>query len=204
MKLSSFLQEKSYRWALVMGALCLHQTALASFYPPGYVIQRTCQTQGFVEVCAVNHHWGSFPRLSVKYTGGLMANSWGHVSAYMKLNGRDSVYPMTNSNFTEHLYLNEPKPYLCHTVDSNLAEPLPRPPQGGGYGWCAYTRAPGGGGLVWEVHPMPAHEADLFFYARDEFGRSNAWDVEVAFVSTLTGEWDSLSGMNYRFRFEAP
>lgn len=41
---------------------------------------------------------------------------------------------------------------------------------------------------------------DLFFYAQNENGDPNAWDVEIA-VSNSAGEWDSRFGANYRFRF---
>ncbi len=177
------------------------KTAHASFYPPGYVVERTCQTQGPVEVCTLNHHYSNYPRISLTYAGPLITNSWGRVSAFVKLNGRSGVFPMRNANYAEHLTLAEPQAYLCHTVDSNLQPPLPPPPASGGFTWCKHTRSPGGGGLTWEVEPIPQNEVDLYFYARNEYGVANAWDIEVAFVNE-SGEWDSNLGENFRFRFE--
>ena len=46
----------------------------------------------------------------------------------------------------------------------------------------------------------PDAERALFFYARDNFGGANNWDLEVAFVSD-DGQWDSKFGANYRFTF---
>jgi hypothetical protein len=183
--------------------LALPSSALASFYPPGYEIQKSCQTQGPVEVCAINHRYGSFPRLSVKYSGPLSASSWGRVSAYVKLNGREGFFPMQNSDFHEILVVNQPKPYLCFALSPNQPDTPSEPTPHGAYGWCRYTRGEGAGSLVWEVEPLPQQEAQLFFWARNNYGLANAWDVEVAFTSSVTGEWDSQQGSNYRFRFEA-
>jgi hypothetical protein len=179
---------------LTPGFLASH--AQASFYPPDYVIQSSCQTQGPVEVCAINQQYGQHPRLSFVYRGELMAAHWGQISAQVKLNGRQGLFKMTNQNYAEHLMLNDPRSYLCWTFDSN--NPPAEGDRPGQYPWCATSSAPGGGGLVWEVEPAPAQESEIFFFARNQFGRANAWDLEVSFESD-SGEADRRS---YVFRFE--
>lgn len=176
------------------GILATH--AQASFYPPDYVIQSSCQTQGTVEVCAINQQYGQHPRVSVVYRGELMAAHWGHISAQVKLNGRAGHFQMANQNYAEHLMLNDPRSYLCWTVDSN--NPPAEGDRPGQYPWCSHSSAPGGGGLVWEIEPAPASESEIFFFARNQFGQANVWDLEVSFESD-NGESERSS---YVFRFE--
>ena len=179
---------------ITLGSLA--SQAHASFYPPDYVIQSSCQTQGPVEVCAINQQYGQHPRVSVVYRGELMAAHWGHISAQVKLNGRQGQFKMANQNYAEHLMLNDPRSYLCWTMDSN--NPPPEGERPGQYPWCTYSSTPGGGGLVWEIEPAPAKESEIFFFARNQFGQANVWDLEVSFVSD-SGESERSS---YIFRFE--
>lgn len=186
----------------LMAMAFLAPMAEASFYPPDYVIQKSCQTQGPVEVCAINQQYGHHPRVSVVYRGELMAAHWGHIAALVKLNGRQGFFKMTNQNYAEHLVLNDPRSYLCWTFDSN--NPPPEGERPGQYPWCRYSSTPNGGSLVWEIEPAPANESEIFFYARNQFGQANAWDLEVSFESE-SGETDR-NGNGYRtsyfFRFE--
>lgn len=179
---------------ITLGSLA--SQAQASFYPPDYVIQSKCQTQGPVEVCAINQQYGQHPRLSLVYRGELMAEHWGHIEAQVKLNGRQGHFQMANQNYAEHLMLNDPRSYLCWTLDSNNPPPAEERP--GQYPWCTTSSAPGGGGLVWELEPAPASESEIFFFARNEFGQANVWDLEVSF-ETDSGESERSS---YVFRFE--
>jgi len=191
-------------WALLIINLVVWTSgAQASFYPPDYVIQKTCQTKGPVEVCAINQQYGNHPRVSLVYRGELMAQHWGRISAEVKLNGRQGLFKMTNQNYAEHLVLNDPQSYLCWVYDSS------NPPEGdrpGQYPWCRYTSALGGGGIVWEIEPAPANENEIFFFARNQFGQANAWDFEVSFEPDSSESeriWDG-SGLreSYFFRFE--
>jgi hypothetical protein len=166
--------------------------AWASDYPPGYSVERSCKSQGPVEICAVNQHYGQYPRLTVRYTGPLQ-NQSGDLKAWVQLNGRSGLFAFNAA--TDTLHLNEPESYRC------FVGPLPDWYQGP-YGSCIY--APAGaqvGSLIWEVKPIEKAEADLFFYARNQFGTANAWDIELALVDGA-GNWDSLYSDNYRFRFE--
>lgn len=177
----------------------LSTIASASDYPPGYVISTRCQSNGPVEVCALNREYGSFPRLSVRFKGTLLENSWGRISAFVKLNGKSGMFKMSNYNFTENLLIGSFDYGRCIVKDSNTPEA--QPPRGE-YGWCKGDGVPGGGGLVWEVtRGVNPAEQDLLFYARNERGVANAWDIELSFVDEW-GNWDSLEGQNYRFRIE--
>jgi hypothetical protein len=188
--------ESVKRFAMISGLL-LAGSAQASWYPPGYEVETSCQENGPVRICAVNQHYGSYPRLHITYFGYLLEKEWGKLSVWVKLNGRSGTFNLTNINFTEQVWLNRPKPYLCYVNGDG----------GGGeqngdgrYKNCKRTFEPEGG-LVWEVEPVPAAEADLFFYARTPDGGGNVWDIELAF-SSRNGAWDSLMGQNYTFRFE--
>ncbi len=179
----------------VCAALLTANRAEASFYPPSYVIETTCKSDGPVEVCALNHHYG-MPQLVVRYRGPLLATQWGRISAYVKLNGRDGTFRMQNASFQESVKLGDPQEeYICSIADSNNPDWKPSPP-----GRLCPLPARPGGGTTWYYVPAPDAELALFFYARDGFGVANNWDVEVAFVAD-DGRWDSKYGTNYRFTF---
>ncbi len=165
--------------------------AEASDYPPGYAVESRCQTKGPVRVCAINRNYGSYPRLHIQYKGYLGTRQ--PLSAWISFNGRSNVYPFPTPRDT--LTLNEPVPYRCWVGG------LPDG-QVGPYGPCARPHSQPVGSLVWEIVPIAAKERDLFYYARNEWGRANAWDIELAFVDQ-NGRWDSIYGENYVFRFES-
>ncbi|HMU40652.1 MAG TPA: hypothetical protein PKE31_16710 [Pseudomonadota bacterium] len=169
--------------------------AQASFYPPSYVIEQSCKSDGPVEVCALNQHYG-MPQIVVRYTGPLQATQWGRISAWVKLNGRDGNFRMQNASYQESVKLGDPQEeYICSIADSLHPEWKPSPP-----GRLCPLPAQPGGGTTWYSVPAPDAERALFFYARDNFGGANNWDLEVAFVSD-DGQWDSKFGANYRFTF---
>lgn len=178
----------------VAASLC-DGAASASFYPPSYVIETACQSDGEVEVCALNQRYG-MPQLVVRYHGTLLTTQWGRISAYVKLNGRDGTFRMQNASYTESVKLGDPQEeYICSIADSLNPSWTPAPP-----GRLCPLPARPGGGLTWYSTPAPDAERALFFYARDSFGSANNWDVEVAFVAD-DGSWDSKFGGNYRFTF---
>ncbi len=183
------------KYTLIMTFILWTPKGLASFYPPGYPVEKNCQEQGPLEICTINHHHGLYPRLELIYRGYLVEKDWGHLKAWVRLNGREGVFTMSNKDYAEHLWLNRPQAHLCYvtTVIGGLRGENE-------YGPCKGARGPEGA-LVWEVDPIPAEERDLFFYARDPYDKGNAWDIEVA-VTNGQGKWDSLFGSNYRFRFE--
>lgn len=170
----------------------LTTSAWASDYPPGYSVERSCKSEGPVEVCVINQHYGQYPRLSVRYNGSLQNHS-GDLKAWIQFNGRSGLFAFDASSDT--LVLNEPESYRC------FVGPLPDWYQGP-YASCLYEHAGAEvGSMIWEVAPVDPLESELFFYARNQFGTANAWDVDLAFVDGA-GNWDSLYSSNYHFRFE--
>jgi hypothetical protein len=164
-----------------------------SFYPPGYVVSSECRSDGPVEICALNRGTGPIPQLRIRYDGALLASQWGRISAWVRLNGRDGIFRMENRAYAEWLVLGAPRDVkLCTVPDSTGTNP-PSPQ----YPICDDREPVPGGSVTWSSKPAPAAEQSLFFYARNEWGGANDWDVEVAFVSD-DGQWDSRLGGNYR------
>ncbi len=180
-------------------AVSAPKPAVGSNYPPNYVVERTCQTNGPVEVCALNRQYSNYPRVTVRYDGYLLASQWGRISAYVRVNGRDGIFRMTNANYNESVVVGDPAVRLCWATGPGGA-PSGDPPNGGQYGWCTHT-AGQLGALVWEADALPAADQNVLFYTRNANGQANAWDVSVSFTSD-DGRWDSRYGQNYNFRFE--
>jgi hypothetical protein len=163
-----------------------------SFYPPGYVISTECRTDGPVEICALNRGSG-VPQLRIRYAGYLLAEQWGRISAWVRLNGREGTFRLENRDFAEWANLGALRDVkLCAIPDSTGVNPTA--PQ---YPVCTDRDPVPGGSVTWTSKPAPEAEQALFFYARNQFGLANDWDVEVAFVSD-DGRWDSRFGANYR------
>jgi hypothetical protein len=173
----------------ILGGLAFSTVASASDYPPDYVVESECKDVGPAVVCALNRRHGIWPRLSITYKGGLMASQWGRISAYVELNGRSGTFSMTNANFSESVTLGGPRNVTrCVPADSaSVGRPYPA---------CAVNSP---NHYNYDL-PLQA-ESDLFFFARNNQGMANAWDVELAFVAQ-DGSWDSAGNGNYRVRFE--
>ncbi len=181
---------------LVLGSLLIAPVAQSSFYPPDYVVSETCQQQGPVELCALNRLYSHYPRLRITYRGALIEQNWGRISAFVQLNGRAHSFRMSNGNYAESLTVGGPSAVrICKAgVPGANEEDLPPHSRS-----CQHTLEPAGS-VLWEADEVPPDELDLFFFAKNGTN-ANAWDVQLAFVSDQ-GQWDSLVGQNYRFRFE--
>jgi hypothetical protein len=173
---------------LIISFFLVSTASMASDYPPGYPVESQCQTQGSVEVCAKNHHSGSFPRLSIHYDGHVLKPK---KSAYVKLNDQAGVFKFTDEH---NLYLNEPVSYRCWA--GGLPESYTGP-----YVACNDKHLGSEGELVWEVKSIPPSETNLFLHAQNDQGLPMAWAIEIAVVDEL-GQWDSIFGQNYQFLFE--
>lgn len=171
----------------------------ASFYPPGHEVERSCQQNGPVQVCAINQHGGLYPRLEISYRGFLRREHWGGLKVFVKLNGNSGTFRMRSEDGFEFVALNEPIARLCWIPDSaGLQGVMPRMEP---WEMCQNKEAIPGGGFAYEViEPLEA-ERRLFLTTADAAGNPRAWKVEVAVVSQ-DGRWDSRYGENYRFRFE--
>ncbi|KAJ3178236.1 hypothetical protein HDU85_005233 [Gaertneriomyces sp. JEL0708] len=171
-----------------------------SFYPPGYVFIKQCQTSGPVEVCALNrgYNWG---RLQVTYTGSLpSANNSLH--AYISLNSIGDLFDI--ARFVPREIGAPQNVHLCYRRTVNDTPEWTPSPQ---YPSCPmaehYPALPGpeqGGKVDWYWDFPPQMERKIYFYAMDG-SKVNAWDVIVAVVNE-DGKWDPKNGANYKFRFE--
>lgn len=141
--------------------------ATASNYPPNYVVESQCQEQGNVKVCAINQHYGTYPRLSVVYNGQLLATQWGRIGARVSFNGRSGLFPMSNANYSESVVIGD-------LTGVSLCVDASSPSVGRPYPACT-------GQGSWNFSLPSAADADLLFYARNDRGSANAWDVSVSF-----------------------
>ncbi|MCA2960110.1 MAG: hypothetical protein IOD12_07650 [Silvanigrellales bacterium] len=171
----------------VANILGLASVANASNYPPDYVIDSECKVVGPARVCAQNRRYGGWPRFTVSYQGPLQATQWGRISVYVSLNGRQGVFPMANSNFVEMVSVGGLR-------NVSTCVPAGSPSVGRPYPACT-------GGGSWNYSLPSQAELDVMFYARDQVGQPNAWDMSFAFVAE-DGTWDSANGANYSIRFE--
>lgn len=177
---------------LAVGATALFSVlaapAFSSWYPPGYVVQSRCQQVGDVQACLYNES-SRHPYIHITYTGYLMADSWGEISAFVQINGQSIFAPLSNQNYTEVLYLNEPENvHLCYH-NSKMERYSAQ------YPYCPDADADGRMALDWWYQPSPESERRLV-----EDNTQNGWHIQIALVDK-DGRWDSQFGSNYRFHF---
>lgn len=168
-------------------------TAQASWYPPDYVVESECKQDAGVKVCMFNHRVATKPYLRIEYTGQLQPAFWGRLSVYVRINGRDATFPLTNANYTDYVQINHYRNIrLCY----HNTTMTPTTPQ---FEFCPNASPEGPMVLDYYKEMPPQTELDLVGNPYDE-GNRNGWNVELAFVSQ-DGQWDSRYGSNYRFRF---
>jgi hypothetical protein len=137
----------------------------ASMYPPDHQWSRHCQSSKHVDVCQI--HTMSGYQLQVIYHGYLMKEHWGDISVFVKLNGQEATLKMHNKNFSEFALAGTsmrnckycPPNSECSTSDSIRNE------------------VDGD----WICEKPTKQEITLFYWAVDEKGLLNKWDVELAF-----------------------
>lgn len=139
-----------------------------------------CDTIDVVQVCR-HHTEGASAALTIEYQGRL--NRYEPVSVWIKLNGRAETYKMKSSFGKSTLLLTN------GAIECSLCSAEPRPD--------AVTCPGPWFSDHWICTEAPREMKDLFYWAVDNQGRFNDWDIEVAFVSG--SDWDSLYGLNYRF-----
>lgn len=147
---------------------------LASNYPPDYSWNSTCAYNEILEVCRSENGVSSF--MKIYYKGNLMNST--NLRAFVKLNGREGFF----GSFTAAM--DGRRPLTLSNASYNCR------PQYDEHGVVSYNCE------------KPTDEMKgLFFFAKDQIGRFNAWDVEIAIVDQ-DNKWDSNLGANYKFRIE--
>lgn len=166
----------------------------ASFYPPDYDFcngNDTAYTGPFELIKHTKSPWGHNAQLTVSYRGYLRAYyPDNEINFYIRLNGNDIFVPAGGgANGDAYVYLNS-GPRSCLICPSYYGPSTT----------CDEYLANGGQPGNWACAGPTADEQDIFFWAFNEVGGQNAWDIEVAAESH--GQWDSNWGWNYHGRFE--
>jgi hypothetical protein len=175
-------------------------------YPPDYVVGRTCQRQGEVEVCLINKGVIN-PRIEVKYyDNGYLWDKLSPISVWVASNDNngqrfgkmaaiESNGQIVGATYTLNKLNNVFRCYQATTNDPPTYAP-------GGIARCPF-RPPrfalidgpaNNGAYTWYFENAPENEKS--FVESLGFGR---WDLQLAFVNDR-GDWDSLHGANYKFQ----
>lgn len=183
--------------ALALALVLPAAPAVASNYPPDYP---TCNmtdrvTSGPFEL--IRHTTripGHGSTLTISYRGYLRSKySDNQIKFYVRLNGQDPqpilgtpmLQASAGSNGDAYVYLNAGV-RSCSMCMEYLADSWPE---------CKAFLDAGNYGGQWLCQQPSALENHMFYWAFNEYGGLNAWDVFVA--AEANGEWDSNFGMNY-------
>ncbi|AUX46517.1 hypothetical protein SOCE26_080230 [Sorangium cellulosum] len=167
----------------------------ASNYPPSYNVcgpTTTVHTGPFEiiqdpvrEDCA---------NLTVAYRGYLRDSYPDHeIAIYIRLNGQDVLLPASAGAHDDAYVFASNAPRDCAWCS-------PSPYSSATPSVCGGVQLPPGSSGRWVCNGPTPTEQELFFWAYNEYGDMNAWDIELAAESH--GEWDSNLGANYAARFE--
>lgn len=171
----------------------------ASFYPPSYPMCSATDTvtTGPFELIkhTANPYSNHNSQLTVAYRG-YLRNYYpdNEINFYVRLNGSDVFVPANaGTNNDAYAYFN------AGPRDCAICSPPPYDYQNSSI-CTSYSFPAGGSGPVWVCNWPNATESELFYWAFNEAGYQNAWDIEVAAESH--GYWDSNWGNNFYGRFE--
>jgi hypothetical protein len=174
-------------------ALSLTTAAEASNYPPDYNLcgDRDTLTSGpFEFIRDTVDTYDGHARLTVAYRGQLRnVCADDQINFYVRLNGNDAFLEANpGSNGDAYIFLDS-GPRACV-----FCYP------GSYYSACDGISYPYNSGGHWVCSDPTPTEEHLFFWAFNENGDQNAWDIDVA--AECNGQWDSNWGSNYAVRFE--
>jgi hypothetical protein len=192
----------------MLSIISIVTAALASNYPPDYVVMRSCLSQGSVQVCALNKGANN-PRIEVNYYDtGLLWSKASPITLWASMNGKHGQLfgnltaierdgKPIGAQYTINKLKNVKFCYQATIQD----EPEYAP---GGFARCPVTiqyplitdRNATQGNLGWFFEPSLENEFK-FISSAESFG---GWEVQVAFVNAK-GDWDSRLGRNYNFYF---
>lgn len=174
------------------------QDSAASWYPPSYPMcsARDTAYSGPFELIkdTANPYSNHNSQLTVAYRG-YLRNHFpdGEINLYVRLNGSDVFVPANaGGNNDAYAYFNA-GPRAC-----SICSPPPYDYQNGAI--CDDYEFQENQSPTWVCEWPNDVEDELFFWAFNEAGYQNAWDIEVAAESH--GWWDSNWGYNYHARFE--
>ncbi|MEZ4297670.1 MAG: hypothetical protein R3B70_22105 [Polyangiaceae bacterium] len=169
----------------------------ASWYPPDYAVcsaRDTVETGPFELIKDTKSPYSRNAQLTVSYRGYLRDYfPDNEINFYIRLNGNDIFVPAQSGSYGDaYEYLNA-GPRAC-----SICSPPPNDYQNAPI--CETFTFTEGQGPTWVCAGPDEDEAEIFFWAFNEYNQQNAWDIEVAAESH--GYWDSNYGWNYYGRFE--
>lgn len=156
--------------------------SVASMYPPDYVFGTDCKITGPVKVCRIQTLSGW--NLRIIYFGYLMETTYLPINIFVKINGKEGDFVLNKDKFAQYIEIGTSK-RNCKYNNYNNSENGSSIPNAEGMWTCQ----------------LPGHdEQNLFFWAINQYGGVNDWDVEIAFYQA--GRWDSNLGKNFTFNFK--
>jgi hypothetical protein len=183
--------------ALACGLSLVSGDAGASNYPPDYPICSVTETLyagPFEAIRRLVDPWDSHVQLTIAYDGYLRDEyADDEINIYIRLNGHDALIEASPGTHDDAYIFLDSGPRACT--------------------WCAngnvpYNQSSACQGIVfgpyesgrWVCGQPNQVEQHLFFWAFNQNGDLNAWDIELA--AEAGGEWDSNYGANFDVRFE--
>ena len=148
--------------------------AEASNYPPDYPMcyeREIAEVGPFKLIKETLNPYARAFRLTVAYNGELKNSA--DVGFWIRLNGQEITVRAEQGRYNDVFVELHSSLHNCTMAGSN----------------------------GWQCESPDAFEKRIFYYAADQNGRENDWDVEVAAVAK--GRWDSNRGKNYQARFGA-
>lgn len=195
MNLKSLVAVAAATFATVAVATLAPADASASNYPPDYPVcssSDTLHTGPFELIRNTTNPWGHHAKLTIAYRGYLRSFfPDDQINFYVKLNGNDAFVDASAGSNDDAYVLFTAGPRDCAMCIDYQAPPGSA---------CAQYIAGGGSSGSWLCNAETPTEQNLFYWAFNNNGQQNAWDIEVA--AEANGWWDSNYGYNYRARFE--
>lgn len=180
----------------LLAAALLPTEAEASNYPPSYPI---CSVEDHVTTGpfelvreTVDPYNEGHAYLTVAYRGYL--RDWyadDEINLWIRLNGNDVFVPASTGTHDDAYAFFDSGPRACVWCVPNMPYYVEA---------CDGVTPPPPSSGAWICQEPTATEQHLFFWAFDEWGNQNAWDIEVA--AEANGQWDSNWGANFHGRFE--
>lgn len=185
---------RTLTYSLCTLALALaSRDASASNYPPDYDVcgvNETAYTGPFEVIRDLVDLWDEHVKLTVAYDGYLRdLYPDDQINIYISINGNDAfieAYPGAHDD--AYIFLDS-GPRAC-----SYCYP------GSPYSHCQSIEWPPGSSGKWVCGQPTEIEEHMFYWAFNDNGQMNAWDIELA--AEANGQWDSNYGSNYEVRLE--
>lgn len=182
--------------ALAFGLAFTATDADASNYPPDYPIcsvTETLYSGPFEVIRRLIDPYDSHVQLTVAYDGYLRDEyADDEINVYIRLNGQDALISAKAGTYDDAYIFLDSGPRAC-TWCANGNVPYNQPAcEGIVFGPYESGR--------WVCGQPTQVEQHMFYWAFNNYGDLNAWDIELA--AEANGEWDSNYGANFDVRFE--